>query len=64
MKLVKGFIVGGVLVGALAFAAGYNHGRGAPLLANPLDDYTVEERLRDAAADLAEEAERQLESGQ
>jgi hypothetical protein len=61
MKTIKGFILGGVIVGVIGFALGYNYGRGAPLLTNPFDKYTLKERLNDTAAQIAEEAKQRLD---
>ncbi|MBA1147064.1 hypothetical protein H0Z60_08315 [Ectothiorhodospiraceae bacterium WFHF3C12] len=49
MKTIKGFIVGAVIVGAVGFALGYNHGRGAPLLTNPFTEYTLSDQVRESA---------------
>lgn len=35
MRLVSGLIVGILIGGSLGAAAGYNHGRGAPIVSNP-----------------------------
>lgn len=45
MKFLNGFLIGVVLAGAAGFALGYNHGRGAPLLMNPFEEYTLSDKL-------------------
>lgn len=49
MKSIKGFIVGAVIAGAVCFALGYNYGRGAPLLTNPFESYTLGDEVRRGA---------------
>jgi hypothetical protein len=48
MKFLKGMIVGGIIIGALAFGAGYNHGRGAEIVSNPFGERTLSERVQKA----------------
>jgi len=51
MRFIQGFLVGGIIVGALAFAAGYNDGRGAPIASNPFGEPTLGQKLQDAEQD-------------
>ncbi len=48
MRFVKGMIVGGFIVGALAFGAGTNYGRGAAIVSNPFGERTLAERVHKA----------------
>lgn len=57
MRFIKGFLVGGILVGGLAFGAGYNHGRGAPIVSNPFGEQTLAERVQEAKDEGAEVGE-------
>lgn len=61
MRFVKGFIVGGVVIGALAFAAGYNHGRGVPILSNPFAEAGFADRVRDAGEEVRDATDRLLD---
>lgn len=61
MRFIKGFIVGGLIIGALAFAAGHNHGRGAPILSNPFGDPTLGEQVQDMGEETRDATERLLD---
>lgn len=54
MKTIKGFIVGAIIGGAVCFALGYNYGRGAPLLTNPFQEYTLADEVKQGAEKAGE----------
>lgn len=58
MKTIKGFFFGAVIAGIVCFALGYNYGRGAPLLTNPFNDYTLRDQLRQKADEAGEQIKR------
>lgn len=59
MRFFKGFITGSLIIGALAFAAGTNYGRGAPIVSNPFGEPTLGEQVQQAG-DQAKEATESL----
>jgi len=58
MKTIKGFFVGAVIAGVVCFGLGYNYGRGAPMLSNPFQTYTLGDKLRQKADQAGEQIKR------
>jgi hypothetical protein len=58
MRLLAGLIIGGLLGANFGFAAGYNHGRDAPILSNPFEKRDPLSRLQREAESLLEETRR------
>ncbi len=57
MKTRIKFLIFGIIIGsAFAFPLGINFGRDDPLLSNPLNNPSMQDRARDKAMDLADEA--------
>ncbi len=51
------FFVFGIIIGTLfAFPLGINFGRDDPLLSNPFNNPSMQERVRDKARELADDA--------
>lgn len=59
-NFLSGLIIGLLLGGVLAFAGGYNHGRGAPIFSNPFVKHDPLSRLERQAEELLEETRRRL----
>jgi len=57
MKQKVKSIIFGIIIGAvLAFPLGINFGRNDPLLSNPFNNPTMQDRVRYKASELADEA--------
>ena len=57
MKLRFKFLIFGIIIGTvLAFPLGINFGRDDPLISNPFNNPSMQERVRERAIGLAEEA--------
>ena len=54
------FFSGAILGAAVAGSLGYNHGRGAPILTNPLEEYTLTDRTHQALDTLLDKAHRRI----
>ncbi len=51
------YLIFGIIIGTvLAFPLGINFGRDDPLLSNPFENPSMQERVRDKARELANEA--------
>jgi hypothetical protein len=61
MRFIKGFIVGGLIIGGLAFAAGYNYGRGAPIVSNPFGEPTLGEQVQEMGEETRDATQRLLD---
>lgn len=60
MRFVSGLIVGILIGGSLGFAAGYNHGRGAPVFSNPFVKQDSLSRLQRNVDRTVEDARRAI----
>lgn len=58
MRILLGFIIGAAVGGSLGVAAGYNHGREAPIFSNPFVRQDPISRLQRSAEGLLEETRR------
>lgn len=55
------FLIFGIIIGTLfAFPLGINFGRDDPLLSNPFNNPSMQERVRDKARELADDARERL----
>lgn len=60
MKFSVSFFSGAILGAAVAGSVGYNYGRGAPLLTNPLEAYTLTDRTHEALDAMLDKAHRRI----
>lgn len=56
LRRTVALIIGLAVGGALGFAAGYNQGRGEPILSNPFAEPDLATRVQRDARDLLDEA--------
>ena len=61
MKAMKYLILGLIIGGALGVAAGFNLGKGKPLLSNPFTHNELTDRLKDSGSDLVRKSGEALE---
>lgn len=55
------YLIFGIIIGTvLAFPLGINFGRDDPLLSNPFENPSMQERVRDKARELANEARKRV----
>lgn len=57
---LKGFLVGMIIGGLIAFFLGMNFGKGAPLLSNPFAERNLTTTIKDKAGRIAEGAREKL----
>jgi hypothetical protein len=57
---VKSFIFGLIVGGIIAFWAGANYGRGAPLWSNPFAERNLSGEIKEKAGEIAEGAREKL----
>jgi hypothetical protein len=55
-SLILGLLIGAAAGGTL----GYNHGRGAPLLSNPFEPYTLADRLREGTGSVLDGVRKEI----
>ena len=60
MKFIKGLFLGLIIGAVVGATAGYNKGRGAPLHANPFEEYTLSDKFKDDAGNLLEDTKESL----
>lgn len=60
MKFLRGLLIGVLVGGACGTALGYNYGRGAPLLSNPLLKLSPSEKISRDAKELYNETKEKL----
>ena len=60
MKKLRALIIGLIVGGALGFGAGYNYGRGAPIVSNPFKERTLATQAQEKANEIVDGVKKKI----